>query len=81
MRLRTAYFSIMYKAFSGSNLGGLKASMGAAGAAVFVMSTDLEEIMQVSDRVIVLADGNLRHDAYLSETSREEILERLSEVE
>ncbi len=52
-----------------------------AGAAVFVMSTDLEEIMQVSDRVIVLADGNLRHDAYLSETSREEILERLSEVE
>ncbi|MEA2009489.1 MAG: sugar ABC transporter ATP-binding protein [Actinomycetota bacterium] len=52
-----------------------------AGTAVIVMSTDLEEIMQVSDRVIVLADGNLRHDAYLSETSREEILERLSEVE
>ncbi len=52
-----------------------------AGSTVIVMSTDLEEIMQVSDRVIVLADGNLRHDAYLSETSREEILERLSEVE
>jgi len=52
-----------------------------AGSAVIVMSTDLEEIMQVSDRVIVLADGNLRHDAYLSETNREEILERLSEVE
>ena len=55
--------------------------VAAAGTAVVVMSTDLEEIMQVSDRVIVLADGNLRHDAYLSETSREEILERLSEVE
>lgn len=55
--------------------------VAAAGSAVIVMSTDLEEIMQVSDRVIVLADGNLRHDAYLSETSREEILERLSEVE
>ncbi len=55
--------------------------VAAAGTAVIVMSTDLEEIMQVSDRVIVLADGNLRHDAYLSETSREEILERLSEVE
>lgn len=51
------------------------------GSAVLVMSTDLEEIMQVSDRVIVLADGNLRHDAYLSETNREEILRRLSEVE
>ncbi len=55
--------------------------VAAAGSAVIVMSTDLEEIMQVSDRVIVLADGDLRHDAYLSETSREEILERLSEVE
>jgi len=52
-----------------------------AGSAVIVMSTDLEEIMQVSDRVIVLADGDLRHDAYLSETNREEILKRLSEVE
>lgn len=51
------------------------------GSAVLVMSTDLEEIMQVSDRVIVLADGNLRHDSYLSETNREEILRRLSEVE
>ncbi len=51
------------------------------GSAVVVMSTDLEEIMEVSDRVVVLADGNLRHDAYLSETSRDEILQRLSEVE
>ena len=51
------------------------------GSAVLVMSTDLEEIMEVSDRVVVLADGNLRHDAYLSETSRDEILQRLSEVE
>ncbi len=52
-----------------------------SGSAVLVMSTDLEEIMEVSDRVVVLADGNLRHDAYLSETSRDEILQRLSEVE
>ena len=55
--------------------------LAAAGSAVLVMSTDLEEIMEVSDRVVVLADGNLRHDAYLSETSRDEILQRLSEVE
>jgi simple sugar transport system ATP-binding protein len=45
------------------------------------MSTDLEEIMEVSDRVVVLADGNLRLDTYLSETSRDQILQRLSEVE
>ena len=54
--------------------------VAAAGSAVIVMSTDLGEIMQVADRVIVLADGNLEHDAYLSETSKEEILERLSEA-
>ncbi len=52
-----------------------------AGSAVVVMSTDLEEIMQVADRVVVLSDGNLRHDAYLSETDRDEILRKLSEVE
>ena len=55
--------------------------VAAAGSAVIVMSTDLGEIMQVSDRVIVLTDGNLRHDAYLSETDTEEILQRLTEVE
>jgi simple sugar transport system ATP-binding protein len=55
--------------------------VAAAGSAVVVMSTDLTEIIEVADRVIVLADGNLRHDAYLSETSRDEILERLSEVD
>lgn len=55
--------------------------VAARGSAVLVMSTDLEEIMEVSDRVIVLADGNLRFDAYLSETSRDEILQRLSEVD
>ena len=55
--------------------------VAAAGSAVVVMSTDLEEIFDVSDRVVVLADGNLRYDAYLSETSRDQVLQRLSEVE
>lgn len=55
--------------------------VAASGSAVVVMSTDLEEIMEVSDRVIVLADGDLRFDSYLSETSRDEILQRLSEVD
>ncbi len=55
--------------------------VAAAGSAVIVMSTDLEEIMEISDRVVVLADGNLRFDGYLSDTSRDELLRRLSEVE
>jgi len=45
------------------------------------MSTDLEEIMEISDRVVVLADGDLRFDGYVEETSRDELLRRLSEVE
>ncbi|CAN5253992.1 sugar ABC transporter ATP-binding protein [soil metagenome] len=54
--------------------------IAAAGAAVITMSSDLEEIMQVADRVLVFVDGDLRFDSYLSETSRDEILQRLSEV-
>ncbi len=55
--------------------------VAAAGSAVVVMSTDLEEVMEVSDRVVVLADGNLRFDSYLADTTRDEILQKLSEVE
>ena len=55
--------------------------VAAAGSAVVVMSTDLEEIMEISDRVVVLADGDLRFDGYVEETSRDELLRRLSEVE
>jgi len=44
------------------------------------VSTDLEEIMEVADRVVILADGHLRFDSYLSDTTRDEILQRLSEV-
>ena len=51
------------------------------GLGVIFISHRLKEVMEIADRVIVLADGNLRHDAYLSETSRDEILQRLSEVE
>lgn len=54
--------------------------VAAAGSAVVVMSTDLEEIMEVSDRVVVLVDGNLRFDSYLADTSRDDLLHKLSEV-
>ncbi len=47
------------------------------GSSVILMSSDLEEIMQAADRVLVLVDGEIKHDAYLSQTSREEILDSL----
>jgi simple sugar transport system ATP-binding protein len=78
---------ILNEPFQGVDVGARKdliekaREVATSGSAVIVMSTDLGEIMQVSDRVVVLADGNLRHDAYLSETSREEILAKLTEVE
>lgn len=78
---------VLNEAFQGVDVGARHdlaekiREVAAAGSAVIVMSTDLEEIMQVSDRVIVLVDGSLRHDKYLTETSREEILDRLSGVE
>ena len=48
------------------------------GSAVILLTSDLEEIMQAVDRVLVLVDGRIQHDAYLSETSREKILESLA---
>ncbi len=48
-----------------------------AGSAVVLMTSDLEEIMQAADRVLVLVDGEIQHDVYLSQTSREEILDSL----
>ena len=48
-----------------------------AGSAVVLMTSDLEEIMQAADRVLVLVDGEIQHDMYLSQTSREEILDSL----
>lgn len=55
-------------------------NVAAGGSSVVVMSTDLEEIIEIADRVIVLVDGNLRYVSYLADSSKEEILNQLSEV-
>jgi simple sugar transport system ATP-binding protein len=50
------------------------------GAVVIVTSSDVDEILQGSDRVLVLGDGIVRADSYLSETDRDQIIERMSEI-
>ena len=54
--------------------------VASAGAAVLVMSADIDEILAVADRVIVLVEGAPRYDGYVSETSREQIVSQMAEV-
>ena len=55
-------------------------SLAAGGAAVIITSSDVDEILQGCDRILVLGDGVVRSDTYISETSRDQIIERMSEI-
>lgn len=54
--------------------------VAADGAAVLVLSADIDEILEVADRIIVLVEGELQLDAYTSRTTRDEIIAKISEV-
>ncbi len=54
--------------------------VAAAGIGVVVLTSDIDEVLEAADRVIVLVDGNPRLDTYVSQTSRDEIVARMSEV-
>ncbi|MGG7565171.1 ABC transporter ATP-binding protein [Rhodovulum sp. DZ06] len=43
------------------------------GAAVLLMSEDLDEIMELADRVLVMSEGRIVHEAAAAETDRAEI--------
>jgi len=55
-------------------------SLAAEGAAVVITSSDVDEILQGCDRILVLGDGVVRSDTYISETSRDQIIECMSEI-
>lgn len=48
--------------------------------AVVVLTSDIDEVLEVADRVVVLVDGDVRMDSYSSQTNRDEIVARMSEV-
>lgn len=50
------------------------------GAAVVVLSSDIDEILEVADRIIVLVEGEITLDSYTTQTSHDEIVQRMSEV-
>lgn len=54
--------------------------VAAAGAVVLVLSADVDEILEVADRILVLVDGTIRLDSYTSEMTRERIVTAMAEV-
>jgi simple sugar transport system ATP-binding protein len=51
-----------------------------AGNAAVIFSSDIDEILESADRVVVMVDGEIKFDAYLSKTSRDELIKKMSEV-
>ncbi len=50
------------------------------GNGAIIFSSDIDEILESADRVIVMVDGDIKYDGYLSNTSRNEIIKKMSEV-
>lgn len=77
---------ILDEPFRGVDIGArrtiaLKASaLAESGKAVIVLTSEVDELLEVADRVIVLVDGVPVLDTYLSETSREDIVQSMSQV-
>jgi simple sugar transport system ATP-binding protein len=77
---------ILDEPFRGVDIGarrtisGKSRALAESGSAVMVLTSEVDELLEVADRVIVLVDGEPKLDTYLSETSREEIVEKMSEV-
>lgn len=55
-------------------------NLSAEGTAVVVFASDVDEILEVADRIVVLTEGRVTSDRYSSETDRDRILADISEV-
>ncbi|QDO90446.1 sugar ABC transporter ATP-binding protein [Ornithinimicrobium ciconiae] len=77
---------LMDEPFRGVDLGARRdlahkaREQAAAGACVVVLVSDVEELREVADRVVVLAEGQIYLDAYASEIDNSTIIASMSEV-
>jgi simple sugar transport system ATP-binding protein len=54
--------------------------VASTGVGVVVLTSDIDEVLEVADRIVVLVDGGIRLDTYSSQTNRDQIVARMSEV-
>ena len=54
--------------------------LAAQGSCVVVLSSDVDEIREVADRILVMVDGSVRLDQYTSQIDGEAIVASMSEV-
>ena len=77
---------ILDEPFRGVDIGARRtiakkaSELAESGGAVIVLTSEVDELLEVADRVIVLVDGAPILDTYLADTSREEIVQSMSQV-
>ncbi|MFD8214641.1 sugar ABC transporter ATP-binding protein [Streptomyces sp. NPDC059697] len=60
------------------DIGRRARALAAEGAAVLVLSADVDEILEIADRVVVLAAGEIRLDAYGEDAERDLVIQTIS---
>ncbi|WP_405546216.1 sugar ABC transporter ATP-binding protein [Streptomyces phaeochromogenes] len=60
------------------DIGRRARALAAEGAAVLVLSADVDEVLEVADRVLVLTAGEIRLDAYGDDAERDRVIQSIS---
>ncbi|MGW0425336.1 sugar ABC transporter ATP-binding protein [Streptomyces sp. NPDC003015] len=60
------------------DIGRRARSLAAEGAAVLVLSADVDEVLEIADRVVVLAAGEIHLDAYGEDAERDRVIQTIS---
>lgn len=60
------------------DIGRRARQLAAEGAAVLVLSADVDEILETADRVVVLAAGEIHLDAYGQDAERDRVIQTIS---
>jgi simple sugar transport system ATP-binding protein len=60
------------------DIGRRARALATEGAAVLVLSADVDEVLEIADRVIVLAAGEIHLDAYGEDAERDRVIQTIS---